>query len=321
MPEGESEPSDARKLKPKRGKTQKGDPGKAFPVVETSENGITLCKISESCLEELSIVESQDLYGSEAPDQRQREYDDRIQRRIQEGRQYLIDRQRNNQSKANLHKDSKSQTTDMNTKSVKKREHASEKKPTARKYQIIISKSNEPRAVLEMNKNQGNTKQNVFFKQLNRNGRRPKAAGPPSDFISIGSSSDVRQSQLGNNLGRSQMERLSLNSRARKDKRDGSSFYGSNYSSHSGATSIKKSQQNEIILNKSFGKKAAAGHNRTRRHANLQSTPVKPGSVPRNTEGLLSSDQSPLLPQDRRSRPGPRGSHPSSRGRGQSLTK
>ena len=59
----------------------KGDPGKAFPA-ESSDNGITLCKISESCLEELSIVESEDLYGSEAPNQQQREYDERIERRI-----------------------------------------------------------------------------------------------------------------------------------------------------------------------------------------------------------------------------------------------
>jgi hypothetical protein len=44
----------------------------------------------------------------------------------------------------------------VNSRSLKKREHASERK-AARKYQIIITKSNEPRNVLEMNKNQGNT--------------------------------------------------------------------------------------------------------------------------------------------------------------------
>lgn len=65
MPESDSD-NNMRKHKIKRGKTQKGDPGKAFPA-ESSDNGITLCKISESCLEELSIVESEDLYGSEAP--------------------------------------------------------------------------------------------------------------------------------------------------------------------------------------------------------------------------------------------------------------
>jgi hypothetical protein len=109
LPEGDSDNAvEARKMRVKRGKTQKGDPGKAFPV-ETSENGINnLCKISESCLEELSIVESQDLYGSEAPDPRQREYDDRIQRRIQEGKQFLLDRQRHTQSRKTLQRDNKS---------------------------------------------------------------------------------------------------------------------------------------------------------------------------------------------------------------------
>ena len=65
LPEADSEHT-VKKNKIKRGKTQKGDPGKAFPA-ESSDNGITLCKISESCLEELSIVESEDLYRSEAP--------------------------------------------------------------------------------------------------------------------------------------------------------------------------------------------------------------------------------------------------------------
>lgn len=68
-PESDGDSTEVRKLKVKRGKTQKGDPSKAFPV-ESSENGITLCKISESCLEELSIVESEDLYASEAPNLR-----------------------------------------------------------------------------------------------------------------------------------------------------------------------------------------------------------------------------------------------------------
>lgn len=66
LPEADSDHK-VKKNKIKRGKTQKGDPGQAFPA-ESSDNGITLCKISESCLEELSIVESEDLYGSEAPD-------------------------------------------------------------------------------------------------------------------------------------------------------------------------------------------------------------------------------------------------------------
>lgn len=77
LPESDSDNAEVRKLKVKRGKTQKGDPSKAFPV-ESSENGITLCKISESCLEELSIVESEDLYASESPGPRQKEYDEKI---------------------------------------------------------------------------------------------------------------------------------------------------------------------------------------------------------------------------------------------------
>lgn len=80
LPESDSD-TNTKKHKIKRGKTQKGDPGKAFPA-ESSDNGITLCKISESCLEELSIVESEDLYGSEAPNQKQKEYEERIERRI-----------------------------------------------------------------------------------------------------------------------------------------------------------------------------------------------------------------------------------------------
>ena len=53
----------------------------------------------------------------------------------------------------------------------------------------------------------------------------------------------------------------------------------------------------------------------------MQFTPVKPGSVPRNSEGLVSSDHSPLLPPDRRGRLAPAGSNPRSRGRVRSLTK
>ena len=103
--------------------------------------------------------------------------------------------------------------------------------------------------MLEMNKNQGNTQQNVFFKQLNRNKNKVNAkAGPPSDFISIGSSSDVRQSQLGHKLGYREFEKLSLNSIAKKDKRDSSSYFGSNFSSHSNANSIKKQLQRDMIM-------------------------------------------------------------------------
>ena len=40
-------------------------PEKNHLTVENSENGLNLYKISESGLEELSIVESEDLYGSE----------------------------------------------------------------------------------------------------------------------------------------------------------------------------------------------------------------------------------------------------------------
>ena len=49
---------------------------------------MTLCKISESCLEQLSIVESDELYGRESPNEKQREYDERIERRIREGNAY-----------------------------------------------------------------------------------------------------------------------------------------------------------------------------------------------------------------------------------------
>ena len=49
----------------KRVHTQMGVKTEKNLTVENSENGINLHKISESGLEELSIVESEDLYGSE----------------------------------------------------------------------------------------------------------------------------------------------------------------------------------------------------------------------------------------------------------------
>ena len=74
------------KKKIKRGQTQKAE-SRGYPA-EGSDNGMTLCKISESCLEQLSIVESDELYGSESPNEKQREYDERIERRIREGNAY-----------------------------------------------------------------------------------------------------------------------------------------------------------------------------------------------------------------------------------------
>ena len=49
----------------KRVHTQKGAKPERGLTVENSENGMNLYKISESGLEELSIVESEDLYGSD----------------------------------------------------------------------------------------------------------------------------------------------------------------------------------------------------------------------------------------------------------------
>ena len=45
LPESDSD-NNTKKHRIKRGKTQKGDPGKAFPA-ESSDNGITLCKRPE----------------------------------------------------------------------------------------------------------------------------------------------------------------------------------------------------------------------------------------------------------------------------------
>lgn len=56
-------------------------------TVENSENGINLYKISESGLEELSIVESEDLYGSEDNLQQTR-YDAILQDRMDEAKLY-----------------------------------------------------------------------------------------------------------------------------------------------------------------------------------------------------------------------------------------
>ena len=51
---------------------------------QTSENGQTLYKISESGLEELSIVESEDLYNSEFDNNDARHnYDQKIQQQMQ----------------------------------------------------------------------------------------------------------------------------------------------------------------------------------------------------------------------------------------------
>lgn len=70
------------------------------------------------------------------------------------------------------------------------------------------------------------------------------ARGPPSDFLSLGSSSDFgmgKQSNFGMKYGKSR-ERLSIKSRGMRDKRDSSSYLDSNYSSQSGAhLSIGKS--------------------------------------------------------------------------------
>ena len=67
----------------KRVMTQKGDgrKGKGGAEPESSDNGITLCKISESGLEELSIVQSDALYESENcqnPNDMQELYNQRI---------------------------------------------------------------------------------------------------------------------------------------------------------------------------------------------------------------------------------------------------
>lgn len=64
-----------RKHRIKRVKTQKGgEAGRGFPA-ESSDNGMTLCKISESGIEQLSIVESDDLYGAEEVNEAARAYD------------------------------------------------------------------------------------------------------------------------------------------------------------------------------------------------------------------------------------------------------
>jgi len=87
-PDGESSDNSGKlyKKKIKRGQTQKAE-SRGYPA-EGSDNGMTLCKISESCLEQLSIVESDELYGSESPNENQREYNERIERRIREGNAY-----------------------------------------------------------------------------------------------------------------------------------------------------------------------------------------------------------------------------------------
>lgn len=52
-------------------------------AADGSENAQTLFKISESGLEELSIVESEDLYNSEADyNEARRNYDEALQQKI-----------------------------------------------------------------------------------------------------------------------------------------------------------------------------------------------------------------------------------------------
>ena len=181
------EGANMRKEKIKRGQTQKGEPGKAFPA-ESSDNGITLCKISESCLEELSIVESEALQDyEESEDKGQRnEYYDKLDQQVQRGKQ---------------------------NKGQNNRE--------------FVSKSNEPRKLQDLSKNIGNTHQKEFVKHLAYQNAK---GGPQSDWISIGSSSEFRQSNLGfNKHGRSK-EKLSIRGKSIRDKRDSSSFVDSNYS-------------------------------------------------------------------------------------------
>lgn len=49
---------------------------------------MTLCKISESGIEQLSIVESDDLYGNEEPNEAAQAYDQKIRDRIAEAQKY-----------------------------------------------------------------------------------------------------------------------------------------------------------------------------------------------------------------------------------------
>lgn len=85
---------------------------------QTSETGQTLYKISESGLEELSIVESEDLYNSEQDNnEARRNYNERIEQKIQEAKLYK-------RSDTEGKKSSKQKTYDNSFRSTNKKDRS-----------------------------------------------------------------------------------------------------------------------------------------------------------------------------------------------------
>lgn len=113
-----------------------------------------------------------------------------------------------------------------------------------------------------------------------------------------------RQSNLGMKYGRSK-EKLSMKSRGIRDKRDSSSFLDSNYSSQSGAhLSIGKSQGSYNMNNRKVAisqtrdpYKNGVGPADVR---SITSSNNNTRSLPRNSEAILSHENSPLVTQSQK---------------------
>lgn len=178
---------------------------------------MTLCKISEGGLEQLSIAESGDLYGSEAPNEATKRYTERLERRVEEGRLFKLRNARGYGADA-------------------RPAGAGDKSGLGQVGSRVKPAGPHPgiRSPIKM---QGNTKQHVFFKKL---------AGRKRDLISMGNAS----SELGG-AAESHFRRQYRRSRekvhgARPSVRRNGSLPGSNGDSHSAHRSLEKSQRSSV---------------------------------------------------------------------------